>query len=399
MLPTQLCKLADRALGAGANGSVFAAIDFATGRSYAVKEIAVDAGELAQVSGAAPSPASEERGDNDRVRSVMRELAISAAIPPHRNVVRYFGCRVAAPAGHESPTTSIAALDSPLTSTTAKVLDVVMELVPGGTVASVVRASGDGIPEALARRWMRDVVAGLDHLHNVAGVVHRDLSSNNLLLDARGGVKIGDYGTARWRWASKPAAHGGGQGASVVFTTCLGTASFIAPEVAAGSSYGAPADVWSAACVAVEMLTGHAPTYGLPRTANGFAIMFAVSSDDSAVPALPPPGEREARGAVEFSDAARDFVRRCGARDAAARPTARQLLQHAWIAAADDVDAPASDDDTDEAARRSASRSPTTATATTTQELPATVTMLTVPGAEHAGAGLMLPSGAFIDVL
>ena len=91
----------------------------------------------------------------------------------------------------------------------------VMELMPGGTVADRLRA-GRTIADETALRWLREAAAALDAAHG-QGVVHRDIKPGNLLLDDRDRLAIADFGIARLALEDQLTATG----------QVLGTASYI----------------------------------------------------------------------------------------------------------------------------------------------------------------------------
>ncbi|KAB8532587.1 hypothetical protein FH972_025532 [Carpinus fangiana] len=71
----------------------------------------------------------------------------------------------------------------------------VMEYLNGGDCASLVRALG-ALPEDWAKRYMAEVVQGVEHLHS-REIVHRDLKPDNLLIDQKGHLKLTDFGLSR----------------------------------------------------------------------------------------------------------------------------------------------------------------------------------------------------------
>lgn len=74
-------------------------------------------------------------------------------------------------------------------------LYLVMEYLNGGDCASLVKVLG-GLPEDWAKKYIAEVVLGVEHLHN-RGIVHRDLKPDNLLIDQTGHLKLTDFGLSR----------------------------------------------------------------------------------------------------------------------------------------------------------------------------------------------------------
>ncbi|MCJ1474331.1 rim15, signal transduction response regulator [Lambiella insularis] len=74
-------------------------------------------------------------------------------------------------------------------------LYLVMEYLNGGDCASLVKVLG-GLPEDWAKKYLGEVVLGVEHLHS-RGIVHRDLKPDNLLIDQKGHLKLTDFGLSR----------------------------------------------------------------------------------------------------------------------------------------------------------------------------------------------------------
>ncbi|OJD27180.1 AGC protein kinase [Blastomyces percursus] len=74
-------------------------------------------------------------------------------------------------------------------------LYLVMEYLNGGDCASLVKVLG-GLTEDWAKKYVAEVVLGIEHLHE-RGIVHRDLKPDNLLIDQRGHLKLTDFGLSR----------------------------------------------------------------------------------------------------------------------------------------------------------------------------------------------------------
>ncbi|MFO0601987.1 MAG: serine/threonine-protein kinase [Polyangiales bacterium] len=135
-------------------------------------------------------------------------------------------------------------------------LSLVMEYVDGLSLLDVTRAAAERrerLPVGVSVRVTLDVLAGLQAAHdlvdeegNPAGVVHRDVSPHNVLLDRTGTARITDFGVAR----------------ATTRLTCTrdgrvkGKLSYMAPEQVTGDRYDHRADVFAAGVVAWELLSG-----------------------------------------------------------------------------------------------------------------------------------------------
>ena len=124
---------------------------------------------------------------------------------------------------------------------------IVMEYVDGETLAELLSRRGR-LPPAEAVELALQVCAGLEHAHR-AGLVHRDIKPQNVLIRDDGTVKIVDFGIAR-----------SAQGTQLTETgSVLGTAAYLAPEQAAGEEVTAATDVYALGVVLYEMVTGRTP--------------------------------------------------------------------------------------------------------------------------------------------
>lgn len=123
---------------------------------------------------------------------------------------------------------------------------IVMEYLPGGTVADRLRAGRVDTDQALA--WLGQAAEALDRAH-ARGVVHRDVKPANLLLAEDDTVRVTDFGIARVADQDTLTAAG----------TVLGSAGYMSPEQARGEPSTAASDRYALACVAFELLTGRRP--------------------------------------------------------------------------------------------------------------------------------------------
>jgi serine/threonine-protein kinase len=121
----------------------------------------------------------------------------------------------------------------------------VMRLARGGSLAGALREGPLAPPAALA--LLARVAGALDAAH-AAGLVHRDVTAGNILLDPDG-PWLGDFGLARRIDATALTGEG----------VLIGTAGYLAPEVIAGGPAGPASDRYALAVVAFEALTGRRP--------------------------------------------------------------------------------------------------------------------------------------------
>ena len=127
---------------------------------------------------------------------------------------------------------------------------IVMEYVPGRTLAQVLEQEGRLQPERAAE-IARSVAQALAFAHS-AGIIHRDVKPGNIMLGSSGGVKVMDFGIAR-ALSSQTLTQ---------TATVLGTASYLSPEQAQGEALDARSDIYSLGVVLYEMLTGRPPFSG-----------------------------------------------------------------------------------------------------------------------------------------
>jgi serine/threonine-protein kinase len=132
----------------------------------------------------------------------------------------------------------------------ANVRYIVMEYVPGSSLAELLRERGPlEVPEAVD--IAAQVASALAAAHG-AGIIHRDIKPANVMVLPSGSTKVLDFGIAR----------AAADGALTRTTMVLGSAPYIAPEVALGGSADERSDIYSLGCVLYEMLTGKPPFIG-----------------------------------------------------------------------------------------------------------------------------------------
>lgn len=131
-----------------------------------------------------------------------------------------------------------------------------MEVASGGELFDqVIDRGAKAMSEATARKFMGQLLAGVQHCHS-RGVAHRDLKLENVLLTKDGVVKVIDFGLSHI-YAKGP---NGDFDRSVPLREMCGSKSYAAPEVLSGVGYdGFLADVWSLGVCLFAMLSGFFP--------------------------------------------------------------------------------------------------------------------------------------------
>ena len=125
----------------------------------------------------------------------------------------------------------------------------VMELVNGEPLSAILERVGR-LPAEVTLDIIGQAARALDAAHQ-AGIVHRDIKPGNLLIMADGTTKITDFGIAKAREA---------QAAQLTATgIVMGTALYVSPEQATGSTVTGASDIYSLGVVAYECLTGEPP--------------------------------------------------------------------------------------------------------------------------------------------
>jgi serine/threonine-protein kinase len=162
-----------------------------------------------------------------------------------------------------------------------------MEYVPGRTLRALQRERG-WLPWSEALEVLEPVLAGLAAAHQ-AGIVHRDVKPENVLLTADGRVKVVDFGLAR-----ASAAMGNTQAGMII-----GSVAYIAPEQVTGAVTDARTDVYAAGVMLFELLTGRQPFTGESPLAVAYAHVNAdVPAPSEWVGGIPPAVDQLVRAAT-----------------------------------------------------------------------------------------------------
>eukprot|EP01087_Luapelamoeba_hula_P014201 TRINITY_DN4125_c0_g1_i2.p1 TRINITY_DN4125_c0_g1~~TRINITY_DN4125_c0_g1_i2.p1 ORF type:complete len:414 (-),score=71.29 TRINITY_DN4125_c0_g1_i2:125-1366(-) len=265
--PEELFELMD-VVGHGAFGTVCSCLNKSSSSMVAVKFIPIE---------------------SEDVRKLQKEIDIMKSISRAPEIVQYHGCYVK-----------------------DEMLLIVMEYCDGGSVMDILRACKRTLTEEQASAVCAAVVLGLQHLHKVVRIMHRDIKAANVLLNSKGEAKLADFGVSAQLATSAQKQK-----------TVIGSPYWMAPEVIdqadsdTAVGYNSKSDIWSLGITCMECCEGKPPHYELQPIR---AIL--------KIPQEPPPTLTKPE---KWTNDIRDFLRVCLQKTPDDRPDAVDLLEHPFI--------------------------------------------------------------------
>ena len=256
-------------IGMGSFGQVIKAININSGKFFAVKRLFYN-----------PDNTSQQKF----IEALLQEIQILAKLKD-KHIVRYLG-----------------------SETIEGNYCLYMEYLSGGSLTKLLQKVGP-LAEITVKAYVRQIVKGLVYLHD-SGIIHRDLKSDNLLLDSNGKIKLCDFGCSK-RYENDVNESG-------IVNSMKGSLPWMAPEVMKQGGYGRKADIWSLGCVLIEMLTGKPPWND---SDNQVMLMMKVIVYNEQ-PQMP----------INISEPCRNFITNCLDRDPNKRMSAREMLNHEFLA-------------------------------------------------------------------
>ena len=181
---------------------------------------------------------------------------------------------------------------------------IVMELVGGANLCNL--AEGLHLKESEIATISRESLQAVDYLHKKR-IVHRDIKGANVAIAKSGAVKLLDFGYAVHEEAIDP-------------QTLVGTAHFMAPEIALKQKYGCSVDIWAFGIMLVQMNVGLPPYY----EKEGMAVLALVLKN----------GKPKILNKESCSLRLLSFIDNCLHIDPTERSSANSLLKHDFLFAA-----------------------------------------------------------------
>ncbi|KAJ6542593.1 kinase-like domain-containing protein [Mycena capillaripes] len=180
---------------------------------------------------------------------------------------------------------------------------VVMEYMEGGALTGIIE--NNTMDEDQISNICFETCKGLGHLHS-QNVIHRDIKSDNILLDALGRVKISGFGFCAELTAQQPTQ-----------TAMIGTPYWMAPEVVKQKEYGAKVDVWSLGIMAIEMIENEPPYFD----EEPLKALYLIATNGT------PPIKKPEALSLEL----KKFLSVCLCVHVGSRATANELLDHEFL--------------------------------------------------------------------
>jgi len=254
-------------IGAGGSGRVYRAVHMLTGRQVAIKEIFI--------------------AQQNKKQLILNEVCALRHIG-HPNIVPMVDAFYYQHALKHEPTIAI-----------------VTHYCEHGSLTDICGTTV--MPETLVAEIIKRVLLGLDELHQNR-IAHRDLKTDNILVDSDCNVFLSDLGYCDVIDESTKCPE----------SSVIGTPYWMAPEVVKYGETSLASDIWSIGLVAIELYDGTVPLYGTHSPKEAIAKIAAYSK---------PPIARKDRFSADF----RAFLEACLQISPDARPTAGQLLKHPFL--------------------------------------------------------------------
>ena len=164
---------------------------------------------------------------------------------------------------------------------------IAMELMDAGCLTEILGPDID-FPEECIAYVCRNILQALAYLHR-NNKLHRDIKSDNVLINSKGEIKLADFGFA----VGLTKEHD--RRKSVV-----GTPFWMAPELIRGAEYDGSVDIWSLGITCLEMADGEPPYYREPPLRVGMISRVNARHSCSSIPALRQQLKIQAGGHLHF---------------------------------------------------------------------------------------------------
>lgn len=184
-----------------------------------------------------------------------------------------------------------------------------------GSLEDQLKLNVNGLTEDIAKKYFRQLASAVNYVHS-KGIAHRDLKTENVLLDVKMNIKLADFGFARFCYDPDTKAE-------VLSETCCGTKEYQAPETYVPPYDARFADDWSLGVILFELLTNQLPYIALLPDGTEISTKKRLKAMNENRFRFPPGNT--------MSEAVKELIKKILESNVATRFKDKDIADHKWL--------------------------------------------------------------------